>query len=149
MDETPKHRHQQQQPTTSASNSTSSTSTFLLTTLHTQYMFGPWPLVEHFCSRLARLSRPTLLFQRDTHPSQLYQLVPRQRRTGHRFFSSNPVSYNMSGLSAELTAPNGRKYTQPLGLFINNEFVAAKSGQTIVSVNPTYEPCFKPLERII
>ncbi|EEQ29848.1 aldehyde dehydrogenase [Microsporum canis CBS 113480] len=45
----------------------------------------------------------------------------------------------MSSLSVELTAPNGRKYVQPLGLFINNEFVAAKSGQTIVSVNPTDE----------
>ncbi|KAK5214782.1 mitochondrial aldehyde dehydrogenase [Exophiala xenobiotica] len=28
-------------------------------------------------------------------------------------------------LTAELTAPNGRKYTQPLGLFINNERVIA------------------------
>ncbi|KAL1961089.1 hypothetical protein VTO42DRAFT_4977 [Malbranchea cinnamomea] len=45
----------------------------------------------------------------------------------------------MSGLSVELTAPNGRKYTQPLGLFINNEFVAAKSGQKIVTINPTDE----------
>lgn len=44
----------------------------------------------------------------------------------------------MSGLSIDLTAPNGRKYTQPLGLFINNEFVAAKSGDKIVSINPTY-----------
>ena len=42
------------------------------------------------------------------------------------------------GLSVELTAPNGRKYTQPQGLFINNEFVAAKSGEKIVSINPTY-----------
>jgi len=26
-------------------------------------------------------------------------------------------------LSAQITLPNGTKYTQPLGLFINNEFV--------------------------
>ncbi|KMU78957.1 betaine aldehyde dehydrogenase [Coccidioides immitis RMSCC 3703] len=45
----------------------------------------------------------------------------------------------MSDLFTELTAPNGRKYTQPLGLFINNEFVAAKSGQKITSINPTNE----------
>ncbi|KAL2013318.1 hypothetical protein VTN00DRAFT_843 [Thermoascus crustaceus] len=45
----------------------------------------------------------------------------------------------MSDLSVELTAPNGRKYTQPLGLFINNEFVKSKSGEKIVSINPTDE----------
>ncbi len=38
----------------------------------------------------------------------------------------------------ELTAPNGRRYTQPLGLFINGEWVAAKSGEKITSINPTY-----------
>lgn len=45
------------------------------------------------------------------------------------------------GLFVELTAPNGRKYTQPQGLFINNEFVPAKSGEKIVSINPTYVHC--------
>ncbi|KAL9610162.1 MAG: hypothetical protein Q9167_005116 [Letrouitia subvulpina] len=45
----------------------------------------------------------------------------------------------MSNLSVELTPPNGRKYTQPLGLFINNEFVASKGGQKITSINPTDE----------
>ncbi|KAK2738438.1 mitochondrial aldehyde dehydrogenase [Myotisia sp. PD_48] len=45
----------------------------------------------------------------------------------------------MASLSIDLTAPNGRKYSQPLGLFINNEFVAAKSGQKITSINPTDE----------
>jgi aldehyde dehydrogenase (NAD+) len=42
----------------------------------------------------------------------------------------------MSDLLVELTAPNGRKYKQPRGLFINNEFVASKSGETITSINP-------------
>jgi len=41
-----------------------------------------------------------------------------------------------SPLFAQLTAPNGVAYKQPLGLFINNEFVAAQSGQTIAAVNP-------------
>ena len=41
-------------------------------------------------------------------------------------------------MEAELTAPNGRKWVQPLGLFINNEFVKSSAGQTITSINPTY-----------
>lgn len=44
----------------------------------------------------------------------------------------------MSNLSVQLTAPNGRSYTQPIGLFINNEFVASKSGEKIASINPSY-----------
>lgn len=47
-----------------------------------------------------------------------------------------------SSLSTELTAPNGVKYVQPLGLFINNEFVPAKSGQLLSTVNPTFVPPF-------
>ncbi|KAL8900939.1 MAG: hypothetical protein Q9192_000821 [Flavoplaca navasiana] len=42
-------------------------------------------------------------------------------------------------LSLELTAPNGHKYTQPTGLFINNEFVKSKSGEKITSINPSDE----------
>ncbi|KAM3421703.1 hypothetical protein BST61_g2086 [Cercospora zeina] len=41
--------------------------------------------------------------------------------------------------SIELSAPNGRKYSQPTGLFINNEFVQAKSGKTITTVDPATE----------
>ena len=41
-----------------------------------------------------------------------------------------------SDLLQELTAPNGRKYTQPIGLFINNEFVKAKENSTISLDNP-------------
>ncbi|RSL85208.1 hypothetical protein CEP52_016211 [Fusarium oligoseptatum] len=41
-----------------------------------------------------------------------------------------------SSLFAQLTAPNGVAYKQPLGLFINNEFVAAQSNQTIEAINP-------------
>ncbi|KAL9015722.1 MAG: hypothetical protein Q9185_006900 [Variospora sp. 1 TL-2023] len=42
-------------------------------------------------------------------------------------------------LTIELTAPNGRKYTQPTGLFINNEFVKSNSGEKITTINPTDE----------
>ncbi|TIA09839.1 aldehyde dehydrogenase-like protein [Aureobasidium pullulans] len=45
----------------------------------------------------------------------------------------------MSDLFADLTAPNGKQYNQPLGLFINNEFARAKSGETITSINPANE----------
>ena len=39
-------------------------------------------------------------------------------------------------LSVDLQAPNGVKYTQPTGLFIGNEFVKSKSGQTLTSIDP-------------
>ncbi|KAJ4990937.1 aldehyde dehydrogenase [Stagonosporopsis vannaccii] len=38
--------------------------------------------------------------------------------------------------AVELTAPNGAHWVQPTGLFINNEFVPAKSGGTLESINP-------------
>ena len=47
----------------------------------------------------------------------------------------------MSDLEIELTAPNGVKYKQPTGLFINNEWVRAKKGEKITSINPTYVTC--------
>ncbi|KAG9666749.1 aldehyde dehydrogenase, partial [Aureobasidium melanogenum] len=40
----------------------------------------------------------------------------------------------MANLFVDLTAPNGKTYKQPLGLFINNEFVKAESGATITSI---------------
>lgn len=43
-----------------------------------------------------------------------------------------------SDLSVELTAPNGRKYTQPTGLFINNEWVKSSDGGMFASINPRY-----------
>lgn len=54
------------------------------------------------------------------------------RRKFHRWYSTE-----MAGLSVQLKAPNGRTYTQPIGLFINNEFVASKSGAKLASINPT------------
>lgn len=53
-----------------------------------------------------------------------------------RPFHSSP--FVMSDISVQLTAPNGRSYAQPIGLFINNEFVAAKSGEKFTTVNPAY-----------
>jgi aldehyde dehydrogenase (NAD+) len=45
----------------------------------------------------------------------------------------------MADLEVKLTAPNGVSYTQPTGLFINNEFVASSKGDKITSINPTDE----------
>ncbi|KAF2179685.1 aldehyde dehydrogenase [Zopfia rhizophila CBS 207.26] len=45
----------------------------------------------------------------------------------------------MANLSVTLKAPNGVQYTQPTGLFINNEFVASSKGQTIESIDPATE----------
>ncbi|KAG9233329.1 aldehyde dehydrogenase-like protein [Amylocarpus encephaloides] len=58
-------------------------------------------------------------------------------RRSCRSFSS--ATFRMSALAVELTAPNGRKYTQPTGLFINNEWVKSSSGAKITSINPTDE----------
>jgi aldehyde dehydrogenase (NAD+) len=44
----------------------------------------------------------------------------------------------MSDLIQELTAPNKVKYQQPLGLFINNEFVKSTSGEKFATINPAY-----------
>ena len=46
----------------------------------------------------------------------------------------------MADLQLSLTAPNGRQYTQPIGLFINNQFVAAKSGDKFATISPAYVP---------
>ncbi|KAI1774128.1 aldehyde dehydrogenase [Hypoxylon cercidicola] len=45
----------------------------------------------------------------------------------------------MADLKVDLTAPNGKKFTLPTGLFINNEFVKSSSGAKIASINPTDE----------
>ncbi len=50
----------------------------------------------------------------------------------------------MSDLSIDLTAPNGKKFTLPTGIFIDNEFVKAKSGDKITSINPTFVTLFAP-----
>jgi hypothetical protein len=50
--------------------------------------------------------------------------------------TSNPPA---SDLEVQLTAPNGRKYTQPIGLFINNEWVKSSNEQKLASISPMYE----------
>ena len=43
----------------------------------------------------------------------------------------------MSNMEFEVTFPDGNKYTQPMGLFINNEYVKSKSGKTLDSISPS------------
>lgn len=87
--------------------------------------------------QLTRASRQSIL-PLSTLPSRSSspQLTVILERYICRSFSSTPAK--MSDLSVELTAPNGRKYTQPTGLFINNEWVKSSDGKKIVSINPTY-----------
>jgi aldehyde dehydrogenase (NAD+) len=40
-------------------------------------------------------------------------------------------------MEISLTAPNGKKWTQPVGLFINNEFVKSSHDQKLATINPT------------
>lgn len=47
----------------------------------------------------------------------------------------HPQNTMAESLFVDVTTPNGVKYKQPTGIFINNEFVKA-SGGTIVSIDP-------------
>jgi aldehyde dehydrogenase (NAD(P)+) len=53
---------------------------------------------------------------------------------GRRHFSCTP--WFRADLEAELTAPNGQRWTQPLGLFANNEFVRSEAEGKLATVNP-------------
>ncbi|GJC90149.1 aldehyde dehydrogenase [Colletotrichum liriopes] len=55
--------------------------------------------------------------------------------SANRAFATSPRRWT----ATELTAPNGRTWTQPLGLFINNEFVQSSNGQTLATTNPSNE----------
>ncbi|RSL93799.1 hypothetical protein CDV31_014562 [Fusarium ambrosium] len=45
----------------------------------------------------------------------------------------------MTSVTINLQAPNGVKYSQPTGLFINNEFVPSSSGKKLTSIDPATE----------
>jgi len=45
----------------------------------------------------------------------------------------------MSDLFQTITLPDGKEYQQPVGLFIDGEFVAAEQGKTFEVINPTNE----------
>ncbi|CZS82438.1 hypothetical protein SNK03_007013 [Fusarium graminearum] len=60
-------------------------------------------------------------------------LLARSATTPQKHYST------MSDLYVNLEAPNGVKYRQPTGLFINNEFVPGSSTQKITSIDPATE----------
>ncbi|WQF76403.1 Putative aldehyde dehydrogenase domain, aldehyde/histidinol dehydrogenase [Colletotrichum destructivum] len=41
--------------------------------------------------------------------------------------------------AADLAAPNGRTWAQPLGLFIDNDFVPSSNRRTLTTTNPSTE----------
>lgn len=66
-----------------------------------------------------------------------HSVSPRRQHPFIRHPKFPHCSYStMSDLFVHLTAPNGCKIKQPRGLFIDNEFVASLSGDTITSINP-------------
>lgn len=67
------------------------------------------------------------------------QVYHAQLSLSRNFSSSSPFfTITKPSMEVELTAPNGKKWTQPLGLFINNEFVKSSNEQKLASINPTY-----------
>jgi aldehyde dehydrogenase (NAD+) len=42
----------------------------------------------------------------------------------------------MAEMLTTITAPNGKQFEQPLGLFINNEFVPSSDSQKLDTINP-------------
>ncbi|RYP54741.1 hypothetical protein DL768_000565 [Monosporascus sp. mg162] len=58
---------------------------------------------------------------------------PLNRSAVTRFVST------LANLKVDLTAPNGKQFALPTGLFINNKFVKSTSGNKITSINPTDE----------
>ena len=70
------------------------------------------------------------------HLRPVYSVTTTYQRAFKRSFIL--TTRKMSDLSIELTAPNGKKFTLPTGIFIDNEFVKAKSGDKVTSINPTF-----------
>lgn len=50
------------------------------------------------------------------------------------YLCATPTALNK--MDIELSAPNGKKWTQPLGLFVNNEFIKSSNDQKLASINP-------------
>ncbi|WYZ40742.1 hypothetical protein EsH8_IV_001083 [Colletotrichum jinshuiense] len=85
------------------------------------------------------------LIRRPTSPVLVRGARPLYRTRPHTFAGTPPSANRAFATSprrwtaAELTAPNGRTWSQPLGLFIDNEFVQSSDGRTLTTVNPFNE----------
>ena len=51
-------------------------------------------------------------------------------------YSYSSSSHGSMADPVSLTAPNGRRYSQPVGLFINNRFVPSQAGDRLSTINP-------------
>ncbi|KAI1501798.1 aldehyde dehydrogenase [Biscogniauxia marginata] len=80
-----------------------------------------------------RISRSTLRPLSCTLSRHTLRRCTPSRAVAIRFLST------MADLKLDLTAPNGKTFALPTGLFINNEFVKSIAGDTISSINPTNE----------
>lgn len=73
--------------------------------------------------------------------SRSFSLAARALKTpASRLALSSSVRYYSAAalpLKTPITLPNGIKYDQPTGLFINNEFVASQSGKTFAVESPS------------
>ncbi|KAF2454307.1 aldehyde dehydrogenase-like protein [Lineolata rhizophorae] len=88
-----------------------------------------------FCSKLQRT--PTRFFRASSLLATSGAFTKSYALQFH--FCPRRPAHTMPDLTVELTAPNGVKYIQPTGLFINNEWEKATSGEMITSINPTDE----------
>lgn len=83
--------------------------------------------------RLTSATNSILSNSRQT-TTRVFLSIPRSRS----FHITSRLRLNNSTMEVQLTAPNGKTWTQPLGLFINNEFVPSSNGQKITTINPTF-----------
>lgn len=60
-------------------------------------------------------------------------------RAGTRIAPSLARTYSSLPLHVDITLPNGIKYEQPVGLFINNQFVKSSLGKTFSVISPLTE----------
>ncbi|ORY59638.1 aldehyde dehydrogenase [Pseudomassariella vexata] len=99
-------------------------------------------MARHPLLRLPRLYPSTRLSPSlFTSPSSARYFLPSTQIRSNLFIRKHKHTkiFNMADLKVDLTAPNGKKFTLPTGLFINNEFVKSSSGDKITSINPTNE----------
>lgn len=61
-----------------------------------------------------------------------------QYKNTYGYFQTSRLYSNLP-LEVPITLPNGIKYTQPTGLFINNEFVPSSQGKTFEVLSPSTE----------
>ncbi|KAL8325197.1 hypothetical protein RB597_008453 [Gaeumannomyces tritici] len=80
-----------------------------------------------------------LSFPRRTR-APLVPLAPLDRAFYRSFTKSSPSRLSLAAsMEVELSAPNGKRWNQPLGLFINNEFVESSNGQKLATINAATE----------